>query len=441
MVSFYGLIGVLAVSATTKGKLRAEDRLPNVVLIIADDHHWADYGFMGHPHIRTPQLDRLAAESLVYERGYVPASLCAPSLASILTGLYPHEHGIVCNDPPPGTAAADRQRQRSAAFVRGRAVLNAAIERLPTIPRLLAPLGYESLQTGKWWQGGYRVGGFTQGMTHGDEARGGRHGDAGLAIGRSTLAPIAEFLDATDATDKPFFLWYAPMLPHQPHDARAELVESYREAAPSEQVARYWANITRFDETCGELLNLVARHSEAERTLVIYLADNGWIQDPAADRYAPRSKQSPYEGGLRTPIVVRFPGRAAPRRVTQPVSSLDVLPTIAAATGVMPSAGCSGVDLLDAAAVERRDAIFGEVLLHTAQSLDDPAENLRFRWIVQGRRKLIVPDAVNEPAAKVELYDVEADPREETNLAEQLPREVAELRQRLDAWWPGRRAD
>ena len=86
---------------------QAASRSPNVVLIVSDDQHWGDYGFMGHPHLRTPNLYRLAAESLVFRRGYVPSSLCCPSLASLITGRYPHEHWIVGNDPPepPGAAA------------------------------------------------------------------------------------------------------------------------------------------------------------------------------------------------------------------------------------------------------------------------------------------------------------------------------------------------
>ena len=77
-----------------------QPRPPNVVLILSDDQHWGDYGFMGHEHLRTPALDRLARESLVFTRGYVPSSLCCPSLASLITGRYPHEHKIVGNDPP-----------------------------------------------------------------------------------------------------------------------------------------------------------------------------------------------------------------------------------------------------------------------------------------------------------------------------------------------------
>src|SRR5690606_28723902 len=101
--------------------LRAAER-PNIVLIISDDHAWTDYGFMGHPHIKTPHLDRLASESLTLRRGYVPSSLCCPSLASIITGLYPHQHKVTSNDPPPLSGANRRSTAGAEAFAAGREV-------------------------------------------------------------------------------------------------------------------------------------------------------------------------------------------------------------------------------------------------------------------------------------------------------------------------------
>ncbi|NDH95064.1 MAG: hypothetical protein EBZ13_11165, partial [Planctomycetia bacterium] len=92
---------ILVASAVPTGlALAAEPARPNVVLILSDDQHWRDYAFLGHQQLRTPALDRLAAESLVFTRGYVPSSLCCPSLASLITGHYPHEHLITGNDPP-----------------------------------------------------------------------------------------------------------------------------------------------------------------------------------------------------------------------------------------------------------------------------------------------------------------------------------------------------
>src|SRR5688572_10222744 len=82
---------------------------PNIVMIISDDHHWMDYGFMHHPHIKTPHLDKLASQSLTFTRGYVPSSLCSPSLASLITGKYPHQHKITGNDPPQPPGLTPKQ--------------------------------------------------------------------------------------------------------------------------------------------------------------------------------------------------------------------------------------------------------------------------------------------------------------------------------------------
>jgi arylsulfatase A-like enzyme len=134
---------------------------PNIVLIISDDHAWTDYGFMGHPHIRTPNLDRLAGQSLVFPRGYVPASLCCPSLASIITGRYPHEHRITSNDPAMPADVKPAMKSKSPQFREGRQVMTGFMERAATLPRMLAAHGYLSFQTGKWWQGHFKSGGFT----------------------------------------------------------------------------------------------------------------------------------------------------------------------------------------------------------------------------------------------------------------------------------------
>jgi uncharacterized sulfatase len=428
--------------ATVAGSMNTSTAAPpNVVLIIADDHGWRDYGFMGHAHLRTPQLDRLAAESLTFTRGYVPSSLCSPSLASIITGQYAHEHGVTCNDPPAadGQGGAAPAKRDSPAFAAGREILNACMARAATIPRLLAARGYDTLQTGKWWHGNYAVGGFTHGMTHGDLARGGRHGDEGLSIGRRTMQPIADFIAAASDAERPFFVWYAPMLPHQPHDAPEKYVAPYRAIAPSETVARYWANITWFDDTCGQLLAMLDQHGQRDNTIVIYLADNGWIQDLSTNRPDIRSKQSPYDGGLRTPLLIRWPGHVKPRRDdAHAVTSLDVLPTVLRAAGGDIPDGLPGINLLDDTTVARREAIFGEVFLHTARSLDDPAANLRYRWMIAGDWKLIVPNGANEPAATVELFNLTEDSDERQNLAAAEPDKVMALMSQLNAWWPGR---
>ena len=409
---------------------------PNVVMIISDDQGYGDYSFMGHPHIRTPHLDRLAAQGKTFRRGYVPSSLCSPSLASILTGLYPHQHKVTSNDPPAPAGKAGRLGRRHPDSLAGRREMVRAFDRVDTLPRRLAEEGYASFQAGKWWGGHYRHGGFTHGMSHGDPEHGGRHGDEGLTVGRKGMDDVFAFLDTTTGRGEPFFLWYAPMMPHSPHTPPARLLDKYLDRAGSPEVARYWAMCEWFDETCGQLLGYLDHKGLAENTIVVFLADNGWIQDPDADRYAPRSKQSPYDGGLRTPIIVRWPLVVRPGVSDRPVLSIDLAPTILAAVGLDPAPAMQGVDLRDEAAFAARTAIFGEVFTHDAVDLRRPASSLRYRWVVEGDRKLILPDPRNEPDGKVELFDLARDPFEGANLAGRHPEEAERLRRLIDDWWP-----
>ncbi len=402
---------------------------PNIVLIISDDHGWTDYGFLNHPQVQTPNLDRLASQSLVFRRGYVPSSLCCPSLAAIITGLYPHQNKITCNDPPPAPPGMKPgEYQRSALFLEGREVMSRHLEAVPSLPRLLGEQGYVSLQTGKWWQGDYRRGGFTQGMTKGQ-----RHGDEGLDIGRKTMQPIFDFIQDAQHQKKPFFVWYAPMMPHDPHTPPERLLAKYQPKTPSPHVARYWAMVEWFDETCGQLLDYLDQQRLAENTIVLYVTDNGWTQNP--DKPGPqRSKLTPYDAGLRTPIMVRWPGRVSPRMSDDLAISIDFVPTLLAALGRKPMPDMQGVNLLDAEAVAARKAIYGECFTHNAVDLNDPAKNLRYRWIIDGRWKLILP-AEQAETKQPELYDILADPREQKDLAEQNSEVVAALSRKLDAWW------
>jgi uncharacterized sulfatase len=399
------------------GSILAGDRPPNVVLIIADDQAWTDYGFMGHEVIQTPNLDRLARQSALFTRGYVPTSLCRPSLATMITGLYPHQHGLVGNDPPKGT---------------DRSLMLKHIAAAPALPRLLGERGYLSLQTGKWWEGSFKTGGFTHGMTHGDVARGGRHGDVGLKIGREGLAPIATFLD--ECGERPFFLWYAPMLPHTPHNPPERLLKKYAVEGRSVHVARYYAMCEWFDETCGQLLTMLDSRKLAENTLVVYVTDNGWIQNPSAATFAPNSKRSPYDGGIRTPIMLRWPGKIAPRKYDTLVSSIDLAPTIRAACGFAADDKLPGQNLLELLIDGQplaRETPYGEIFHHDVADLNNPAASLQFRWCIEGDWKLIVP----HPGGAAELYNLANDQHEEKNLATDRTEVTQRLTKQLDAWW------
>jgi uncharacterized sulfatase len=332
-----------------------------------------------------------------------------------VTGKYAHQHGITGNDPPKGTP-----REAMLKFVREQA----------TLPRLLSKAGYRTFQSGKWWEGSYKDGGFTHGMTHGDPKRGGRHGDEGLKIGRQGLQPVFDFID--ESGDQPFFVWYAPMLPHQPHNPPERLLAKYRDKVDSLHVAKYYAMCEWWDETCGELLGYLDKKKLRENTLVIYVCDNGWIQLPDRPKFDERSKRSPYDTGVRTPIMFRWPTKLKATSSDLPVNSVSIAGTIArAALGsdyTLP-AGMDERNLLDAGKLQP-EPLFGEILEHDVVDLDAPAKSLMHRWVRDGKWKLIVP-----VAGKAELYDVEQDPFEKNNLADKQTERVAELTRKLDAWW------
>ncbi len=429
--------------------------LPNIVLIISDDQGWTDFGFMGHPTIRTPRLDELAAQSRTFKRGYVPCSLCCPSLASIISGLYPHQHGIIGNDPAiPPDGLPDSNNQTPDLLKNDPRVRQLRFDWLQQfdcvqcLPEILnQQQNYLSFQSGKWWMGHYRNGGFTHGMTHGDPERGGRHGDEGLQIGREGIEPIRAFLDIAKSSERPFMLYYAPMMPHTPHNPPERLLDSYRPLTPHLPVAKYWAMCEWFDETVGELLDELKRRDLDENTIVVFVTDNGWINRNEASEFAPRSKRSPYDGGLRTPIMIRWNGKVAPGvDEVHLASAVDIVPTLLAAVGIQrENAGSSpehpvklrypGIDLLDAAAVASRDSIYGEVFQHDVRDIQNPASSLMYQWLINGRWKLIKPATRADTQEAELLFDLNADPLEQNDLLESENNVADRLRGDIEQVW------
>jgi uncharacterized sulfatase len=443
MITRFAMLLLTAFVAAPVALTAAAAAPPNVVFIISDDQAWTDYSFMGHPLIQTPHLDKLAARSALFTRGYVPTALCRPSLATFATGLYTHQHKISGNDPSHALASPN-----SSEYAALREQLISHIDRHPTLPKLLSQRGYLSHQSGKWWEGSYRRGGFTHGMTRGFPERGGRHGDDGLKIGREGLSPIFHFVDEAAAQQKPFLLWYAPFMPHTPHTPPERLLARYRDKVDSLHVAKYYAMCEWFDETCGQLLDYLDHKGLSQNTLVVYVCDNGWIQNPQANGYAPRSKQSPYEAGTRQPIMLCWPGVIQPQKRNELVSSIDLVPTILSAAGVKAPANLPGLDLLPLVRDGKplaRDTIFGEGFAHDIANLEKPEASLLYRWAIEGKWKLLLTydGAVGRYASshprterRPQLFDLLADPHEKTNLASEHPEVVARLAQKIAAWWP-----
>ena len=412
LFSLMGAHALLAADTLTPSR-------PNVVLIISDDHAWTDYSFAGHPHVKTPNIDRLAAEGLTYTRGYVTTAICSPSLATMLTGLYPHQHGITGNDPVRGQKRADWIEP---------------FFKMPQLPKLLADAGYLTLHTGKYWMGQPSRVGFTD-----DMGFTGRHGGQALSIGRKSMKPIYDFIDKAKQQQKPFFVWYAPFLPHTPHNPPERLLKKYAQVKDPRK-AKYLAMIEWLDETCGELMGQLKKKGVADNTLVIYLADNGWND---------HGKAHPYENGVRTPFIAHWPGKIKPYKDERNlVSNLDVVPTILTAAGVKPPASLPGINVLDDQAVAKRDTLFLSNFAHDMASAAEPEKSLWTRSCIHGKWKLVAwienPPKIRpyggghrhkNPGANLELFDLLADPHETKNLAKQHPNVVQNLLTRIDGWW------
>ena len=470
---FVSVLSPLPVAAQEES---APAAAPNIVYILADDQSWTDFGFMGNRRVSTPHLDSLARRSARFINGYVPSSVCRPSLATLLTGLYPHQHGVHFNHGPPGNAGYNRMTSREQ-YVTTRSREFSLIRRLDTLPGLLGrEKGYRSLQTGKFWEGHWRNGQFTEGMTLFEAppleqtfgglrvlASGQRvahgNGDIGLSIGRQTMTPIEDFIEACEAERTPWFVWYAPYLPHQPHDSPERF---YHLAAARPDVAKhelpYFAAIAQFDQTVGELVRFVHDRGAMSRTLFVLVSDNGWSPSTTPERSRPEefaptktSKWSPFDAGLRTPILLCWDGVIEPATHETPVGTVDLFPTLLAAAGV-PEAkrpDLPGQDLLPVArgeaALDPQRPVFGEIYPNDATELGRPELDVAYRWVRRGAYKLIVPKVaegqlpwrsyLDGPA----LFDLAQDPHETRNLidSENLADTVTQLRGLLDDWWDG----
>ena len=421
----------------------ASSQQPNIVLIISDDQAWTDYGFMGHELIRTPHLDQLAATSVLFDRGYVPTALCRPSLMTLATGHYAHRHGVTGNDPSPKDA-----KQGSPLYQERRAQLIGYLDRFESLPERLQQLGYLTHQSGKWWEGSFSNGGFTHGMTRGFPQPGGRHGDDGLKIGREGLQPIEDFVDHAMEEEKPFFLWYAPFLPHTPHQPPERLLAQYRDRVDSIHLARYYAMCEWFDETCGQMMKMIGDKGLEKNTLVVYVTDNGWIQHPERKGYDLKSKQSPYEAGVRTPIMFRWPGHLKPSHRSDLVSSIDIFPTLLAAAGGELPGDLPGLDLMPSLKSGHplaRKQIFGEGFAHDIADIENPEASLLYRWTIRDEWKLLLTydGEVNRyqsthPRAEKgpQLFHLRVDPHEKRNVADLYPDQVQTMVESLAQWYP-----
>lgn len=399
---------------------------PNIVLVVADDHGYPYAGFSGSELVRTPNLDALAAQGTRFTRAFTTASSCRPSQRTLLTGLYPQQWLATARARP-------RRREDRHGWD--------DVRHFATLPGLLAAHGYATFQGGKLWEGRtFQDAGFGAGTKDPlperpsrDELKGG----SGLRLGRETMQPLWDFLDAH--AEGPFFVWFAPSLPHAPLDAAPEFEEPYARAPISEAARLYFANVSRLDAVVGELLRGLAARGLHEGTAVIYISDNGWEQDP--DRVGAdggeHGKHSIRELGFRTPLIVSWPGVVPAGAVREDlVSAVDLFPTLLQMAHVAVPAGRMGVSLLptllDGVPSPRTRVIAG-----VNQLRGPPPRRGRPREIAAVAHFVRTPEwryVSYDTYGREELYHVSVDPAESRDLAAENPDELAALRAELEDW-------
>jgi arylsulfatase A-like enzyme len=416
---------------------------PNIVFVTSDDHRWDALGAAGNPAIHTPALDRLAAQGIYFRQATTHVSQCLPVRATLLTGLTVHQHGVWSH-----------QNQRPEAGKPD------AFQNLPTVPGLLREAGYRTVLVGKWhlpadpWRSGFsEVKSWVPGG-------GADYRDPELARGNSReLAAVKgsaqqifaddalEFLRSPAAKGTPFFLWLAftaPHVPLEPNSPESEKLYAGKTNAellppgfPRDVLTNDWRHyyeaVSDLDRQVGRVVAALTETGLAESTVVVFLGDNGFMmgQRGVGKTLAEPGKVVPYEGSIRVPLIVWSPGRKDLAGTSDlPASSLDVPTTLVELAGVRPPATWHGRDLLGAL---RGDPQKGLEEAFSVWADENSTRFGAFRLVRTPRHKLIV---WKDPAKPAELYDLSADPAEESNLYDRPEaREVRrDLEARLWAW-------
>lgn len=428
---------------------------PNVIVIITDDQGYGDLGFHGNPKIRTPHLDRLARQSVRFDRFYV-MPVCAPTRACLMTGRYNYRTRVVDT------------------FL-GRAMMDPAEV---TLAEMLLAAGYRTGIFGKWHLGdNYPMRAHDQGFQETLVLKGGGIGQPSDPPGGSSyFDPVLqhngrqvkrkgycsdvftdaaiEFIEAS--RDRPFFVYLPYNCPHAPLEVSESDLKPYRDMhlandqfpgaghplprpLDPEVTARVYAMVTNIDDNVGRLLSALDDRGLARDTIVVFLTDNG----PQQVRYNSGMldrKGNVHEGGIRVPCFIRWPASLQADRVVDRIAAhIDLAPTILDACGVARPGGVAfdGRSLLPL--LTNQAPAWPDRTLFFQWHRGDVPERFRAFAARSQRYKLVRPEQPKEsrrpPEETFELYDMEADPYEFRNVAGQHPDVVARLRAEYEAWF------
>ena len=440
-------LGIFAALLASPSASAAPPPRPNVLVIISDDQGYGDFGFTGNPHVLTPHLDRLAAESAVL-RNFVVAPACSPSRAALFTGRN-HLHTGVWGVPPRANLRSDEAR--APAFFKAAGYSTLHVGKLDCVK-----VGGKDGQHFGWdeWLGG---GGYQQKDPMVYSSRGHRKAE-GWTADLWTDHTI-DFIRRQE--NRAWFATVAYIIPHLPWEADERFRRPFVEQGFSKDLADCYGAIAQMDENIGRLLRALEETGQRENTLVVFTSDNGATARevrstirpdgtvPGADWERRNSaglrgaKATVWENGVRVPLLVRWPGEIPAGERPHFARAEDVLPTLldlarmdAAATPHQPFTGLSlAAPLRDPAA---RVPVPGALLLTIAgpgSPRDEPAPAIRrledhHLALREERFKLHAL-----PGGRLELFDILADPGETTDLADQNSGQVARMEKELRARW------
>lgn len=417
--------------------LGASAKRMNILFILMDDLGWHDTQPYGNTFIDTPNLTKFAAESSRFTNAYAACPVCSPTRASIMTGKYPAK--LHLTDWIPGRKPWPYAKLLGPAFE----------QQLPlsetTIPEVLGKT-YRSAAIGKWHLGGEGFSPKDQGF--GINIGGTQAGSPAKYFGPYSLPNLTlepgEFLTRRLSLEgdkfiraepkQPFFLYEAHFTVHLPLAAPPELIEKYKKRDIGDCDPTYCAMVETADESVGSLLRAVEESGQSDRTIVVFFSDNGGVRYQAK-RPTPITNNTPlragkghlFEGGIREPLIIRWPGVTRPGSVIDtPVSSIDFLPTFCDAVGATPPRGMDGVSLrpvLEGKSVAERPLFWHYP--HYSDQGGRPSGAVRL-----GEWKLIEFYEDN----RTELYNLKDNPGERSNLVVKEAKKAEQLRKLLVEW-------
>ncbi len=428
-----GLLGTVSIPTTGASPVQSGPRKPNVVLILIDDMGWRDPGFAGNHYIETPAIDLLARQGAVFTQCYASAPNCAPTRACLLTGQYPPRHVVYTVVDPrydPG------QPHMKVLSTKGNDELP---DRTVTLAEALKHEGYTTALIGMWNLGRGRSGmpGSPTGQGFDvyhrpddfDFKKDAYRNDQGRYLSDALAEDAVAWIEKNQ--EKPFFLYYADHSVHEPFDPKPELLAKYQHktATGTDQgiTPEYAATCEAADQSVGRIMSALQRFGLDTNTLVIFTSDNGGL--PYVVNPLRGSKGLLYEGGLRVPGAVRWPGVIpAGKTCDEPVLSMDFMPTILDAAGLalpsnQPTDGVSLMSQLRSGKPLNRPAVFWHFPCYIGKG--EPMSLVR-----AGDYKLIEKFA----GPTYELYNIKADPGETLDRAKEEPAKLEELKTQLLKW-------